>query len=934
MRSPVLVLLASAVAAVRLASAAPYVGYAYPAGQQVATSVRILIGGQGLRGVRGAWVSGSGVTVTKVSQVPNFPYFNTYGYREWTKKWIDAVAEARHLGSRDVSRTKPALPKAEDMRFWPKCGWWERIDALDELEFAVAARDMYTKKDTLQDIAALSQLLIADITVSADAEPGKRDLIVYDGKGASAPHPFLVTAEPHVQEALFVPPAARDPDVRVHVPPVVLDGRILPREKDAFTLKLTEGRRLVCELVGRELEPYVGDAVPGFFNPVVRLTDEEGNELSVADDYGYLPDPVLVFDVKKSGSYVLEIRDNLFRGRPDFVYSITCRETDVRETPPSVCDRAFVCGHPAVRVESPVDVLVCPGASAVHELRVDAPGRWSFDLFARRLGSPLDGVLRLCTAEGKDLSVWDDVTNAVHVGNVPQVEYDPRGEWTFSEAGCYFLRVEDRLRQGGRDYRYSLAAGPSRPAFDVYSEQSAFRLETGERGKVSFKVRVVRKNGFAGAVVLDDTDDFAFDPGLVPEAVDSAQVTAVSRRDDWQGVREVSFTASAVSADGPKGVRVIPAAAVEQAFAYSHLLPAKDFRFLRPPQQRQKLECPTWIYMPVDQFSPNQLVYTTAELAEKPSSAAIDALAKVEAPVVPVPADADDALLAARFAAACAHVVPPRRGRPVAYDPPGAPLSADACARALLAGATRIVETSLRYADGDEKRVRTLARAASLSCDNDTLLFVHEGSVSPSGAFGSAARALRDGGYCFDYVTASLLTNAQVSARYRTLFVPKLTRKLPSPVVDTLLKKAERGWTVLFEDSLPGEGARRRELLAIMKKGVIRHGKGRLVVGDMRKLIEVKTAARRERFGGLDKLRFARFSDPNGRWYFIHNPTRLAVTLSGRPVLGGPVGAAAALDVSSGVVERLAVSKDGAISLSLSPLDSVWLFACRRRFDE
>lgn len=917
------------------ADAAPYVGYAYPAGVQVGRQARIVVGGQGIRGVKGAWVSGEGVTVTKISQVPNFPYFVTYGYREWTRAWIDAVARARHEGRSDVRSVKPPLPKDGNVRFWPKCSWWERIDSLDELEFALTARDSHTTRDPLQEIAALAQQLILDVQVDANAEPGTRDLILYDASGASAPHPFFVTGEPHAAEPLFVPPELQIEDVRVQTLPVVLDGRILPREKDAFSLHLTAGTRLVCRLVGRELEPYIGDAVPGFFNPVMRLCDAKGDELVVADDYHYLPDPVLVYDVPQDGTYVLEIRDNLFRGRPDFVYSVFCTVEKEKSPPPEVVERAFVCAVPPASVEGPLDCLVCPGAAAVHKIVVDKPGDWSFELLARRIGSPLDGVLRLCDETGKTLSVWDDVVGEVYVGSVPQGECDPTGTWSFAAPGTYTLRVTDRVGKGGRDYRYALLASPAKPDFSIYSEKSTFLIGWGGRAKASFKVRVVRRNGFKGAVALDETDDFSFEQSTVPGDESVATVVAVSRKSDWTGVREVSFSASAVGTDGPKGVRVLPADAVEQAFAYSHLLPARAFRFLRPRQEQRKLKLPEWIYMPTDQFAPDLLTYSTAELASKPSAEAIDALVGVESPIVPVPKDVDDGLILAKFASSAAHVIPTRRGRPVSYDRPGTSLSGDACAWALLAGASRIVETSLKYADGDEVRVRTLARAVALPRDNDALLWVPEGSVSIAGEFGTAARALRDGGYCVDYVTSAMLTNALMSARYRTLFVPRLTRKMRQPLFEILVKKVHAGWTVLFEGALPGEGTSlRRELLAKMKDGSAKLGKGQLVVGDMRRLLEAEVPARRERFTGLNKLRFARFSSREGGWYFICNPTRGNVRIKGRFATLGKTLSAAVMWVSSAKVEELPLAQDGSVDFTLDAGEIVWVFVSPWQFSK
>ena len=55
------------------ASAAPQAAYYYPCGVQAGTTNRIVVGGQGLWGLRGGWVSGEGVEVVSLVKVPGFP---------------------------------------------------------------------------------------------------------------------------------------------------------------------------------------------------------------------------------------------------------------------------------------------------------------------------------------------------------------------------------------------------------------------------------------------------------------------------------------------------------------------------------------------------------------------------------------------------------------------------------------------------------------------------------------------------------------------------------------------------------------------------------------------------------------------------------------------------------------------------------------------
>ena len=76
----------------------------------------------------------------------------------------------------------------------------------------------------------------------------------------------------------------------------------------------------------RQLIPFIADAVPGWFQPVLSLYDAQGHEVAYDDDYRFKPDPVILFEVPKDGEYVLTINDAIYRGREDFVYRITAGE--------------------------------------------------------------------------------------------------------------------------------------------------------------------------------------------------------------------------------------------------------------------------------------------------------------------------------------------------------------------------------------------------------------------------------------------------------------------------------------------------------------------------------------------------------------------------------------------------------------------------------
>ena len=64
---------AAAALAAALAPAVPKPGYYHPSSVQAGATTRVIMGGDAVWGVQGAWVSGGGVKVTRIVPVPGFP---------------------------------------------------------------------------------------------------------------------------------------------------------------------------------------------------------------------------------------------------------------------------------------------------------------------------------------------------------------------------------------------------------------------------------------------------------------------------------------------------------------------------------------------------------------------------------------------------------------------------------------------------------------------------------------------------------------------------------------------------------------------------------------------------------------------------------------------------------------------------------------------
>ena len=559
-RSVILVALLALPFAVRAAD--PYVGYVYPAAVAAGTTNRLVVGGQFFWQKLGAWVSGEGVRVLGVECVPGFPYADN-AQRRYLQDWLEAIERGE--------TSAPPLPELKPTDAWRTNRWWKALDTLDAKSRAIVAKDLWVRRNALQDAPSLRQLALVTVAVDPDAAPGLRQLRVFRDDAFSAPRPLEILPMPVVEEPLYRPPKrARKAPPAIETLPQAVVGQILPGETDRWRLRLKGGERFTAVVRGRAYQPYVGDAVPGFFNPVVTLKTADGREVAFADDFNRMePDPRLSVVVPATGDYVFEIADRLFRGREDFVYTAVF----THEALPT----------PAAGVALPL----------VRDFEVDAPGERVFEVKARRLGSPMDARIELFDADGRTLAAWDDVTNAFHVGTVIQDELDPIGRHRFEKPGRYRVRVDDTCGRRGPGMRCELEIRPPAPSFELVASRSGFRLAKGQRQ--DFTVRVSRREGFAGPIALAENDCVRFENALIPSGADEWTVTAVGKLNEPGGeVRNFDVVAVGRMPDGRLVTGTVVAAdAYEQAFAWNHLVSYGRFVFACRHQPPKKEAAPT-----------------------------------------------------------------------------------------------------------------------------------------------------------------------------------------------------------------------------------------------------------------------------------------------------------------------------------------------------
>lgn len=324
----------------------PRIGYAYPAGGQQGTRFEIVVGGQYLRGIEGVHVSGEGVMATSVTELGResrlsreqrlmiqvkMMELNSAYWKLFYEKGLFKKEEAPWEGRLEKMREqlKSALEKADEEIKWPNHYYLRDLEDKDPYELSHAQSMISFDRKKIQPNAQIEELAVINIQIDPDAPVGERELRLQLRQGLTNAVVFKVGDLPETREAEPNDPQSRRGFLPEPVPltlPLTFNGQIMPGDVDCFTFNAKAGQQIVIDADARELVPFLADAVPGWFQAVVRVLDSEGTEIAYADDFHFDPDPVMLFDPPADGIYTLEIRDSIYRGRQDFVYRVTLSE--------------------------------------------------------------------------------------------------------------------------------------------------------------------------------------------------------------------------------------------------------------------------------------------------------------------------------------------------------------------------------------------------------------------------------------------------------------------------------------------------------------------------------------------------------------------------------------------------------------------------------
>jgi hypothetical protein len=625
----------------------PHAGYVYPAGGRQGTTFEITVGGQFLDGVKSALVSGAGVEATVVDH-----------FKPLTP------AQAAQLRDQAKELSEKPSPTAEDRQ------------KIAEIRAKLLA---FVRRPTTPAIAETVRVQIA---LAADGALGERELRLVTPNGLTNPVIFSIGQLPEVGRSpatgTGVLPGAQAgrgrgqvrlapaPPMEIALP-VLVNGQIMPGGVDRFRFQATKGQHIVVAAKARELLPYISDAVPGWFQATLGLTDSSGREVQYADHFLFHPDPVLYYEIPEDGAYVLEIHDSIYRGREDFVYRIevgelpfvtgifplggrggsgtddrllssvnlsssvnllssvkqpchspTCTAVELKGWnlpagkltedskgkpvgvyPVTVRNGQLVSNRVPFAVDALPEVFEKEPnnrqENAQHVTlpvivngRIDRPGDWDVFRFdgragqeivaevsARRLNSPLDSLLRLTDAAGRELAVNDDTEDKGAALLTHQA--DSRLNFKLPANGAYYLHLGDSQGKGGADYAYRLRISRPRPDFELRVVPSSLNARAGSTVPVT--VYALRRDGFAGDIALqlkDAPEGFRVSGGVIPGSAESVRLT-LTMPSRPEGPRSLALEGRATIAGRDVRRAGVPAEDMMQAFYYHHLVPAKDW---------------------------------------------------------------------------------------------------------------------------------------------------------------------------------------------------------------------------------------------------------------------------------------------------------------------------------------------------------------------
>ena len=463
------------------------------------------------------------------------------------------------------------------------------------------------------------------ITIGGNVPCGLYDLRLQGPKGVSNMLPFDVSSYPNFLENKNSWPKRPN---EVYSLPVVLCGYVSPGGVDYFRFSGRKGETIVAAVKGRQLVPYIADAVPGWFQPVIKILDSQGKEIAYSDDYYHHVDPVIMTTLPKDGKYTLMIHDAIYRGRQDFNYRIQLGVI------PFVTGRYPAYGVAGKKVKQQLEGVNLGTTKATAKVKKEGYHHLSFtndigtsnavpfyavpkgirlihspkegaeltltnaiadsltsesrikrykiyaedkdpiivELVGRRNDSRIDAVMRLRNRYGRIVATVDDTEDPLQ--GLMTFHADPVIKYTPRVGEELTLEVEDLHRGYGKDYHYLLRRHKQLPSFNAFVSPANITVPSG--GTSSFRVDVTGKLKRPANLVVKGLPKGFTTSSLKLRGGRKWDVSVTSPKGATVERFPIEVKMEYPGPDGREQADVVPVDKMMQAFYYTHHIQAAE----------------------------------------------------------------------------------------------------------------------------------------------------------------------------------------------------------------------------------------------------------------------------------------------------------------------------------------------------------------------
>ncbi|MCX7917987.1 MAG: PPC domain-containing protein [bacterium] len=616
----------------QMSSNQPSIGYVYPSGGQRGTIVEFIVGGQNIRGARDVYFSNKKIKVISVTPIPPLnpqqKRLLTKNIREIVGSWYRKDFKKPEITYEMEGVKLPNHPLLKDLE----------NKTFDEIKNIIEI--FLTPYRTEQIKRSIQEKVLVKAEIASDIEPGVYELKIQTFSGLTNSLNFYVSDVKEVKEKEKIPFfTVFDPPKEVFDTPIIINGQIFPGDIDKFYFNAKKGQKLIIELKGRDIIPFMADAVPGWFQGVLTLYDSKGKEIAFVDDYYFNPDPVIFFEVPYDDEYIIEVRDAIYRGREDFVYRLFIGEkpfityifppgaekyeeavvsiygwnldtkmiklnTDLEEdkiyklnVKPKGLVSNDVCyiinDIQQIDEKEPNDIFKNANFILIPQIvngKISKKGdvdnfkfkcskgdKIAIEVYSRRLGYPLDSLILLTDSNGKILAKNDDYFDKSF--DILTHHADSYILFEVPKDDVYYLKIIDAQSHGGEEYIYRIRIEKAKPNFDLFVSPSSINIPLG--ATVPFYIYAVRKDGFDGEIeiyIKDPPEGLTLNGNKIPKGKDKICLTITANSSFISFNNPIPIKIEGIANINGHNIKKVatPCDEMMQAFAYFHLVPVSE----------------------------------------------------------------------------------------------------------------------------------------------------------------------------------------------------------------------------------------------------------------------------------------------------------------------------------------------------------------------